>query len=112
MPATTRRIRSQADRPVAAVELDLDGRPEGVVVLDVVALARPLGHRLSQLGPRRVGVVRREPHDRHEVGAEVHRRVEVAALVRLGAAGSASGGRARRPRPGGSGPTGRRRWRC
>ena len=44
-------IRFQADCAVAAVELDLHRRPEGIVVLDVVALARPLRHGLAQLAP-------------------------------------------------------------
>ena len=66
----------------------------------------------SQLGPRRVRVVRREPHDRHEVGAEVHRRVAGRRARGPGSAGSASGGRARPPHPGGSGPRARRRWPC
>ena len=99
-------------RAVAAVELDLHRRPEGVVVLDVVALARPLRHGLAQLAVGRVRIVGREPDDRHEVGSSGSSPRRGRRGRGPGRAGSASGATARPPRPGGSGPRGRRRGRC
>src|SRR3954466_9661151 len=53
------------------------------MMLDVETLLRPLPHGPRQFAPSPLRVVRGEAGDRHDVGAQVHGRVEVASLPGL-----------------------------
>ena len=67
----------------AAIEFDLDGRPELVVVLEMVARARPGLHHPADLVAGPIRLVGHQPVDGKAVGAMAHGRVEVAAFPRL-----------------------------
>ena len=72
-------------RPAATgVELDLGHPPGLVVVLNVIAAPRPVGHGLADLIAREVGLVGRQADDREQVSAQIHDGVEVAPVASLG----------------------------